>query len=187
VGGGREGEPPAGFYPWTRGGITDYSLSRPICQAARRTTRSQALYREIKWLDARAVARCVPCDTLIPAPHLPPANSRPRRVKYRGDTAVGSVAYALLAHSSGNYIFFVYRRIPATYVRSNASNKIASSREAAFAERRALAQRAPVNFNAALASIAREETALSLGRYIFGDSGGMIDARERLSFGLHLL
>lgn len=34
---------------WTQGGITDYSLSRPICQAAW-TTRSQALYCKIKWL-----------------------------------------------------------------------------------------------------------------------------------------
>lgn len=33
---------------WTQRGITDYSLSRPICQAAR-TTRSQALYCKIKW------------------------------------------------------------------------------------------------------------------------------------------
>lgn len=42
----------AAFLSRIRTDVTDYSLSRPICQTVRRT-RSQALYREIKWPVAR--------------------------------------------------------------------------------------------------------------------------------------
>lgn len=99
---GREGRAEGGgaacrLLSWTRDGITDYSLSRPICQAAR-TTRSQALYCKIKWL-ARVVSRCIHT-----ARHTPPIPDSPN-VKYRS-APVRNMMCVLLALSSKNYVFF---------------------------------------------------------------------------------
>lgn len=67
---------------WTQGGITDYSLSRPICQAAR-TTRSQALYCKIKWLacGARRYMRTTSNYAALLSAHLFPVHDS--GVKYR--------------------------------------------------------------------------------------------------------
>jgi len=78
-------------------------------------------------------ARASPLRSLHSPPS--PAISRLRGVKYRSSTAVGSAAHALLAHVRRGIIYLSNTAgyTHATRVRSNASSKIASSREAAFA------------------------------------------------------
>lgn len=94
---------------WTRGGITDYSLSRPICQAAR-TTRSQALYCKIKWLACGARPGVHVAQPRRASPHraLPSAPGPAWNIAVRRSETWCTYYWHF---PSKNYVFFILRAV----------------------------------------------------------------------------